>query len=230
MHDATIDRKKFGRVSPMKTYAERLQHAMSRCGVTTTKLADALGVSYNAVAKVLKGGSNGFSTQNNFKAAEFLKVDPHWLATGDGSPDAAYQKMTRKAVNLSSGIALIPLLDRKTAGMHERYTTGGEEPPATHAHPGQVEPGLFAYQVDDDLMEPIIQRGCIATISTRLTPRHGVCVLIQDGEDAYIRRLVVDGGAQLIESPRYPARPLPGRIIGVVHQVSTVFVNLGEEP
>lgn len=141
----------------------------------------------------------------------------------------ADQKMTRKAVNVSSGIALIPLLDRKTAGMHERYTTGGEKPPATHAHPGQVEPGLFAYQVDDDLMEPIIQKGCIATISTRLTPRHGMCVLIQDGEDTYIRRLVVDGGAQLIESPRYPARPLPGRIIGVVHQVSTVFVNLDGE-
>lgn len=188
-------------------------------------VCDFMGVSPNIVTNWKHRGLS----KEGMATAAIKGISVAWLEAGV-LPVLSSHPVSRKAVNVYSGVALIPLLDRKTAGMHERYTTGGEEPPSTHAHPGQVEPGLFAYQVDDDLMEPTIQKGCIATISTRVIPRHGMCVLIQDGEDAYIRRLVVDGGAQLIESPRYPARPLPGRIIGVVHQVSTVFVNLGEEP
>ncbi|WP_286368264.1 hypothetical protein [Variovorax saccharolyticus] len=48
-----------------------------------------MGVSYQGIKKALKGGDRGDSAMtafNNAKAAKFLKVDPDWLATGEGQP------------------------------------------------------------------------------------------------------------------------------------------------
>lgn len=63
-------------------YAERLRDAMG--GTSMQALADALGLSYNAVKKVLNGGTGYFKLPNHYAAADFLKVDPRWLATGEG--------------------------------------------------------------------------------------------------------------------------------------------------
>lgn len=46
------------------------------------QMADAIGVSFQAIAKVRDGGSLG--TTNNIKAAKKLGVNPIWLATGEG--------------------------------------------------------------------------------------------------------------------------------------------------
>lgn len=48
-----------------------------------TELADSMGVSYQAVAKVKNGGS--FGKDNNIKAAKILCVNSDWLATGEGA-------------------------------------------------------------------------------------------------------------------------------------------------
>lgn len=68
----------------MVDYAERLAGAMKYSGATKTTLARAIGISYQAVKKVLDGGSHSLSAENNSKAARFLGVSSHWLATGDG--------------------------------------------------------------------------------------------------------------------------------------------------
>ena len=65
-----------------KTYGERLKEAMG--GMSVQTLADKLGVTYQAVKKLLDGNSKGFSVLNHYAAADFLKVDPRWLATGQG--------------------------------------------------------------------------------------------------------------------------------------------------
>lgn len=49
------------------------------------ELAAVLGVDPNAVTKVLRGGTKQMSAENSSKAARHLKVDPDWLATGEGS-------------------------------------------------------------------------------------------------------------------------------------------------
>lgn len=68
-------------------YAARLAAAM---GTTSTQaLADHLGVSYQAVQKVLKGTSKFFTLPNHYKVADFLGVNPRWLATGEGERRAA---------------------------------------------------------------------------------------------------------------------------------------------
>lgn len=113
----------------------------------------------------------------------------------------------------------IPLLNKETAGMYQNYMTGAETPPDTHQHHDDKTEGLFAFAVDDDVMEPKIPNGCKAVINIKATPKHGSYVLIHDGDTSYIRRLVIDGSTTLVESPRYPARAMTGQIIGVVKEI-----------
>lgn len=57
--------------------------------------ADELGISYQAVAKVLNGNSKAFSSANHTKAARVLKVNADWLLTGEGpmrAPPAVHQE------------------------------------------------------------------------------------------------------------------------------------------
>jgi SOS-response transcriptional repressor LexA len=57
-------------------------------------LADALGLSYQAVKKVLDGKTTSFTAINNDRAAEFLKVSSGWLAHGGGP-----KKITGRSVD-----------------------------------------------------------------------------------------------------------------------------------
>lgn len=55
---------------------------MKSAGISTSELARQMGVSYQAVKKVLNGGS--FGKDNNILAAKILGVYSDWLATGKG--------------------------------------------------------------------------------------------------------------------------------------------------
>lgn len=65
-----------------ESYADRLRAAMGAMSVQA--LADAMGISYQAVKKVLDEKSNAFAIPNHYKAAEVLSINPRWLGTGEG--------------------------------------------------------------------------------------------------------------------------------------------------
>lgn len=75
----------------MDSYKDRLAAAMGgevpRSAVIA--LARELGVSPQAIQKVLDGKSNAFTAANNVKAARFLRVSSDWLATGEGEMEQA---------------------------------------------------------------------------------------------------------------------------------------------
>lgn len=75
------------KTSERSPYAERLAHSMSdpENQIGAVELAEALGVTRQAIDKLLKGGSNEMSASNNARAARLLNVDPTWLATGEGT-------------------------------------------------------------------------------------------------------------------------------------------------
>lgn len=73
----------------MVEHSERLRAAMKQCGMSIPKLAESLGVSYQAIKKLHDGTSKAFSAENNSKAAQILGVSPDWLATGKGAMLAA---------------------------------------------------------------------------------------------------------------------------------------------
>lgn len=85
---ATIVLRRVGSLRTMVEYKDRLAAAMADSKVTVHQLADELGITYNGVKKALRGGDKGDSEMgawNNSKAARFMRVDPDWLATGDGA-------------------------------------------------------------------------------------------------------------------------------------------------
>lgn len=73
-------------------YAKRLAQALKLDSFRTyeeqsdaiSDLAHAMGVVKWTVEKLLSGGTLTFNSSNNAKAAQFLGVSPHWLATGEG--------------------------------------------------------------------------------------------------------------------------------------------------
>jgi hypothetical protein len=65
------------------TYASRLEQALAGANVSIADFARAMGLTYQAVSKVLKGTTKSLTAANNDKAAKLLGVDPGWLATGE---------------------------------------------------------------------------------------------------------------------------------------------------
>lgn len=69
------------------TYGERLQKAMDERGVDRKTLSKAIDVTPHAIGMAITGGGREerwLSRENNGKAAKYLKVDSHWLFTGEG--------------------------------------------------------------------------------------------------------------------------------------------------
>ena len=66
------------------TYTERLYRAMSAAGIKSEELAEAVGVTYHGIRKVLEGKSGSLNALNNARAAKALGIDSDWLATGEG--------------------------------------------------------------------------------------------------------------------------------------------------
>jgi hypothetical protein len=57
-------------------------------GIGRTELASAIGISYQGVRKVFDS-DGAFGSENNLKAAAYFKVNPQWLATGEGERSIA---------------------------------------------------------------------------------------------------------------------------------------------
>ncbi len=67
-------------------YGTRFSHSMTLSGKTEHDIADGIGISYQAVKKILAGTSKMLKADNNVKAARLMQVDSEWLATGEGVP------------------------------------------------------------------------------------------------------------------------------------------------
>jgi transcriptional regulator with XRE-family HTH domain len=71
-------------------YGERLAKAMELARLTgpdaRNKLAEAIGITKQAVGQVLTGSTRALSAETSARAARFLRVDHYWLATGEGEP------------------------------------------------------------------------------------------------------------------------------------------------
>lgn len=167
----------------------------------------------------------GLSMDDLLAAGENIPLA--WLQPAKQS-QAAHQDSIHKPSSLLGAVTEIPLLNKDNTGMYREYLDG-KPPPATHNYHSRTTSGLFAYSVEDDVMEPKIPKGCKAIINTKTKPAHGMFVLIQDGSTAYIRSLVVDGPTMLAKSP-HTSRPMPGPIIGVVQELAIWMHDLtGEE-
>jgi transcriptional regulator with XRE-family HTH domain len=68
------------------TYADRFSEGLARPNKTRKGVADAMGVSVQAVGQIVNGQTKAATAENNAAAAAYFQCDPTWLATGKGSP------------------------------------------------------------------------------------------------------------------------------------------------
>jgi len=74
-------------MDPM-SFARRLREARQAAGMTQQQVADACGVTDGAVSAWEKGVAAGIIAETLFSVADALRVDPRWLATGQGQPSS----------------------------------------------------------------------------------------------------------------------------------------------
>ena len=94
-------------------YGTRLEQALQLARKTRGELARHLGVSSQAVGQVITGSTKSLTAENSARAARFLRVDHHWLATGEGEP-----RTTPLASPLAQDIA--KLFDQVPASERDR--------------------------------------------------------------------------------------------------------------
>lgn len=66
-------------------FSGRLAVAMTMAQASRRALADAVGISVAAVSLVLSGQTSQMTAENTARAARYLGISMHWLATGEGS-------------------------------------------------------------------------------------------------------------------------------------------------
>ena len=70
----------------MTTLAERLAALMTDKGLSQAELARMTGLKQPSIFKIVSGQT--LNPKNILEIATVLGVNPHWLKTGEGSPDS----------------------------------------------------------------------------------------------------------------------------------------------
>lgn len=157
-------------------YSDRLKLAMTEAGVSISDLARSLGVTYQAVSKVVKGASNSLTAANNDKAARALGVDPGWLATGEGSP----------AISKDSEKPLAHLASEFSPIVQSQTMTWGDLMNADLS-------GRFALVLRDDALAPEYPAGTTIRFDATRQPRPGWPVLVKDASGSFFVRDYIEG-------------------------------------
>lgn len=172
---------------------------MKSAGVSTTELARSLGVSYQAVRKVLLGGQ--FGTDNNAAAARRLGVHSDWLATGRGQRVAPPVAAEPNSIYLTRPPTTgIPVVGAAKLGDSGNFCE--LEYPVGHGD-GRIDwpsrdPNAYALRCKGDSMKPRIRHGEFVIVEPNhpVTPGDEVLVKAKDGrvmvkQLAYVREGMV---------------------------------------
>lgn len=73
-------------IDPM-TFAARFKWARERAGVTQQQIADHCTISNRTISAWEQGVAKHIISDNLYCVADFIGVNPRWLATGKGTPD-----------------------------------------------------------------------------------------------------------------------------------------------
>lgn len=215
----------------MKTFGARVQWALDRVGRNQSDLAKAVGVSRNSVSQWVTGKTEPSSASLK-KAAVYLKVDVHWLATGEGEPTRGVfgaESSVGRDIGLREDDGAILEVDVRAGaggggvpagayvvsdGNGNSYAAEGIRdrwiiPPAIvremlHAAPKHIR----VFEVVGDSMEPRLQEGdrVFVDIRYRVPSPEGIFAL-WDGLGVVIKRVQVVRGSDPLRLRIISANP-----------------------
>jgi len=211
------------KITTMVELKERMAQAMALAKASTADLAKAMGVSYQAVKKVLDGKTAMLTAENNRKAAKFMGVDSGWLASGEGAPRPAgtpsrsgefidlednpdYPAIKYVNFKLSAGASGFGVdYDAET---HRILVFGRDWYESRNLDPEK----LFAVKVANGSMEPGLYDKDTVVVNTADTALKDGQVFAMNFEgELVIKRMVRDGGRWWLASDnadqlRYPRK------------------------
>ena len=187
----------------MIEYGERLEAALKARNTTISQLASGMGVSYQAVKRVIDGLSKAFSAANNTKAAAFLRISPDWLATGQGSMEMGFDA-NAKPVPL--GMRPYPVISCVQAGMLKEISVPYGPGDGFDVEFGDDDTSKWSFflEIEGDSMLPDFRPGDRVLIDPEVTPRPGDFVAARKTkQEATFKKYRVRGidelGAEIFE-------------------------------
>ncbi|MFN9476387.1 LexA family protein [Acidovorax sp.] len=157
--------------------------------VTTRELSNGMGVSFQAVSRVLAGDSKAFSADNNARAARALKINPTWLALGEGSMGESPFESNVHAVPL--GKRAYPVISMIQAGALKEAVDAYAPGDGFDVEVGEDDwsQGTFGLELEGNSMEPMFHSGDRVLIDPSLAARPGDFVVARnDGHGATFKK------------------------------------------
>ncbi|MGL5968995.1 MAG: XRE family transcriptional regulator [Kluyvera sp.] len=199
----------------MKTFAERLNAAMSAAGVSQGQLAERVGVSQPAIQKMTSGKTSG--SRKMVEIAHALGVRPEWLSAGSGEMlNDGNQAAPTYSVAIDNDVFRVDVLDLTVSAGPGSFMIS-EFVEVLHAIEFTTEHArsLFGNRsqndvkvmtVDGDSMCPTIQSGdrLFFDVSVRNFRVDGVYAFVF-GQHFHVKRLQMQGLqlAVLSDNPAY---------------------------
>lgn len=153
------------------------------------RLAERLGVSFQAVAKVRDGGA--FGSENNLKAAKLFGLNPEWLATGRGKKFATEDPGARAAHSVAEAKA--PYSGGMAHPVSVKPFTLPMQMTWEQVMQSKELPERFIVESPDDALSPRLPRGTAVVFERASTAQPGECVLVRDKRGATHMRRYVQG-------------------------------------
>ena len=199
----------------MKTFAERLNAAMSAADISQGQLADKVGISQPAIQKMTSGKTSG--SRKMVELAHALGVRPEWLSSGvgemriDGNVPSAAQPVSE-----TIDVFRVDVLDLKVSAGPGSFMISGFvgvlhaiEFTTEHARSlfgNRTQNDVKVMTVDGDSMCPTIQSGdrLFFDVSVRNFKVDGVYAFVF-GQHFHVKRLQMQGLqlAVLSDNPAY---------------------------
>lgn len=180
----------------MSDLAARLQDKLYEQRISVNAFSKKVGVSQQAISKIIRGET--LNPKNILEIATALGVNPHWLKTGEGSPDADVFAFTSEKYDAHT--LRVDLLDAELAA-HSSGIINLEYPDVISSifftHEGvkrilgrTTTDGVYMFKVPTDSMVPTITQNDIVFIDTNVKEYigEGVYSFNLNGE-TYIKRL-----------------------------------------
>lgn len=164
----------------MVVYGDRLKAAMEACGMKIPELASVMGLSYQAVKKVLDGNTTAFTASNNAEVSRILGINSDWLATGKG---AMRPHTDANSAPAEIGSRRIPLVSYVQAGdWSEPHSPIAAEEPAEYLLTDmKLSENAFALEIKGRSMTPEFNPGDRVIIDPAVAPSPGDYVAAMNG-------------------------------------------------
>lgn len=224
----------------MQEFKDRLKLARKNAKMTQVELAKAVKTSQGSISD-LESGRNKTST-NTLQLAQVLKVNPNWLATGQGEMTArpTIDELRLKideiqgkvnGVEHANPVKMLPVINEVQAG---KFTEIGDDVFDEYV-PAHHKDGDYWLRVKGDSMTPDFKQGDLILVGkdrTAVTGNYVVALIADDPKATFKKyRECFDDGTpyhQLIALnefyPPIDSRAKPFKVIGVVLEHKRVLV------